>query len=50
MKKETLQSLVMEKAETTKFYNEKSEHYKNFVREKCEHLIYKERLVGCLYG
>ena len=42
MKKETLQSFVMEKAETTKFCNEKSEHYKNFVREKCEHLIYKE--------
>jgi len=42
MKKETLPSFVMEKADTTKIYNEKSKQYKNFVIEKCDKLIYKE--------
>jgi len=32
----------MEKADTTKFCNEKSEHYNNFVKEEYDNLIYKE--------
>ena len=42
MKKETLKSFVMEKADTTKICNEKSEHYKNFITEKCDNQICKE--------
>jgi len=32
----------MEKADTTKFCNEKSEHYNNFVKEEYDNLIYKD--------
>jgi len=45
----------MEKADTTMFYNEKSEQYNNFVMEKCDNLVYKEsrfcsecRLLVCM--